>query len=59
MRGTTEDGHVVNIARLGGPISQIDLDHLSYRHLSDFRQAADRLRSGEAVGKIVLTMPGA
>jgi NADPH:quinone reductase-like Zn-dependent oxidoreductase len=28
------DGHVVNIGRLGGPISTINLDAVSYRHLT-------------------------
>ncbi|MFD6060505.1 quinone oxidoreductase family protein [Rhodococcus wratislaviensis] len=100
LPATAEDGHVVNIGRLDGAESTINLDHLSYRHLTvhgvsfgftrdwemadiiaglladvipavargeirpvidraaditDFRQAAGRLRSGEAVGKIVLT----
>lgn len=100
LPAAAEDGHVVNIGRLAGPSSTIDLDALSYRHLSvhgvsfgfsrhwetlpilealqetvlpavargdirpvidstvdvaDAQQAADRLRSGEAVGKIVLT----
>ncbi|MFC7754108.1 zinc-binding dehydrogenase [Tsukamurella soli] len=102
LPATAEDGHVVNIGRLAVPISRIDLDALSYRHLTvhgvpfgftrdgemagviagllpdvrpavargesrpvidqtvdirEFRQAADRLRSGDAVGKIVLTFP--
>ncbi|RYE39423.1 MAG: alcohol dehydrogenase, partial [Hyphomicrobiales bacterium] len=99
-----EDGHVVNIGRLDGAESTINLDHLSYRHLTvhgvsfgftrdwemagiiagllpevipavargeirpvidqtvditDVQQAARRLRSGEAVGKIVLTLASA
>lgn len=102
LPATAVDGHVVNIGRLAGPASTIDLDHLSYRHLTvhgvsygftrdremadviagllpevlpavargeirpvidrtvdfaDFQAAADRLRSGEAVGKIVLVLP--
>lgn len=101
LPATAEDGHVVNIGRLAGPASTIDLDALSYRHLAvhgvsfgfsrdwetvpileglreqvlpaiargditpvidstldvtDFQQAADRLRSGNAVGKIVLRL---
>ncbi|NLE80032.1 MAG: zinc-binding dehydrogenase [Rhodococcus sp.] len=100
LPATAEDGHAVNIGRLAGPAATIDLDALSYRHLtvhgvsfgfsrgwetvpileglhadvlptiargeirpvidstvavSEFQQAADRLRSGDAVGKIVLT----
>ncbi|WP_026338278.1 zinc-binding dehydrogenase [Nocardiopsis sp. CNS-639] len=100
LPATAEDGHVVNIGRLAGPESGIDLDALSYRHLTvhgvsygfsrdwetvpilqgllpevlpavargqihpiidrtvditDFARAAQRLRSGEAVGKIVLS----
>jgi NADPH:quinone reductase-like Zn-dependent oxidoreductase len=100
LPATAVDGHVVNVGRLAGPASTIDLDALSYRHLSmhgvsfgfsrdwetvpilerlraavlpavasgeirpvidltvdvaDVAQATDRLRSGEAVGKIVLT----
>lgn len=99
LPATAEDGHVVNIGRLAGPASSIDLDALSYRHLTvhgvsfgfsrdwetvpilqtlsaevlpavargdirpvidsivdvnDFQRAADRLRSGDAVGKVVL-----
>ena len=102
LRATKEDGHVVNIGRVSGPTSTIDIDHLSYRHLTvhgvsfgftrdwemsaviagllpevlpavargeirpvidltveftQFQRAADRLRSGEALGKIVITLP--
>ncbi|WP_256973327.1 zinc-binding dehydrogenase [Rhodococcus sp. NCIMB 12038] len=101
LRATKEDGHVVNIGRVSGPTSTIDIDHLSYRHLTvhgvsfgftrdwemsaviagllpevlpavargeirpvidltveftQFQRAADRLRSGEALGKIVITL---
>lgn len=101
LPATAVDGHVVNIGRLAGPDSKIDLDALSYRHLTvhgvsfgftrdqemagviagllpcvipavergqirpiidrtvsieQFEQAADRLRSGDAVRKIVLTL---
>ncbi|WP_306361835.1 zinc-binding dehydrogenase [Nocardia sp. CC227C] len=101
LPATKIDGHVVNIGRLAGPAATVDLDALSYRHLTvhgvsfgftrdhemadviaallpevipavargqirpvidrtvalaEFRQAADRLRSGEAVGKVVLRM---
>lgn len=101
LPATAEDGHVVNIGRLAGAASTIDLDALSYRHLTvhgvsfgftrdtemagviagllpdvlpavargeirpvidrtlditDPAHVADRLRSGEAVGKIVLTI---
>jgi NADPH:quinone reductase-like Zn-dependent oxidoreductase len=100
LPATAVDGHVVNIGRLAGPASTIDLDALSYRHLTvsgvsfgfsrdwetvpileclrpevlpavrrgdirpiidstvdvaDVQQIIDRLRSGEAVGKCVLT----
>lgn len=100
LPATAVDGHVVNIGRLAGSASTIDLDALSYRHLTvhgvsfgfsrdwetvpilqrlrtevlpavargrigpvidstvrveQFQQAADRLRSGEAIGKTVLT----
>jgi len=99
LPATAVDGHVVNIGRLAGPASTIDIDDLSYRHLTvhgvsfgfsrdwetvpilealradvlpavshgdiapvidstfdaDLPQAVDRLRSGKAVGKIVLT----
>ncbi|WP_062996765.1 quinone oxidoreductase family protein [Nocardia mikamii] len=34
LAATRHDGHVVNIGRLDGPVSTIDLDHLSYRHLT-------------------------
>ncbi|WP_231875754.1 zinc-binding dehydrogenase [Gordonia sp. QH-12] len=34
LPATAEDGHVVNIGRLAGPASTIDLDALSYRHLT-------------------------
>lgn len=34
LPATAEDGHVVNIGRLAGPASNIDLDALSYRHLT-------------------------
>lgn len=99
LPATAVDGHVVNIGRLAGPASTIDLDALSYRHLTvhgvsfgfsrdwetvpileavrdqvlpavargdvapvidsnlditDFQQATNRLRSGDAVGKTVL-----
>lgn len=101
LPATAEDGHVINIGRLDGPISEIDIDALSYRHLNvagvsfgftrkdemaaviarllpevipavargairpvidstfswtDHADAVARLRSGEAVGKIVLTL---
>ncbi|MEV0336625.1 zinc-binding dehydrogenase [Nocardia sp. NPDC050717] len=101
LPATKVDGHVVNIGRLAGPASTIDLDAVSYRHLTihgvsfgftrdqemaeviaallpevipavargqirpvidstlrltQSNTAADRLRSGEAVGKIVLVM---
>ncbi|MEV7136429.1 zinc-binding dehydrogenase [Arthrobacter sp. NPDC093128] len=104
LPATKVDGHVVNIGRLAGPASTINLDQLSYRHLTvhgvsfgftrdwemaaviagllpevipavargeirpvidqtvdiaDFQQAAERLRSGEAAGKIVLTLASA
>jgi NADPH2:quinone reductase len=100
LPATAVDGHVVNIGRLAGPAAAIDLDALSYRHLTvhgvsfgfsrdwetvpilrsleaevlpavargdvrpvidgtyaaaDAAQAAQRLRSGEATGKVVLT----
>ncbi|MBF6339289.1 zinc-binding dehydrogenase [Nocardia abscessus] len=103
LPATKVDGHVLNIGRLAGPASTIDLDALSYRHLTvhgvsfgftrdqemadviagllpevipavargqirpvidrtvdltQFQQAADRLRSGEAVGKVVISMNG-
>ncbi|MFI8975458.1 zinc-binding alcohol dehydrogenase family protein [Nocardia asteroides] len=102
LPATAVDGHVVNIGRLAGPASAIDLDALSYRHLTvhgvsfgfsrewetvpildelrttvlpavgrgeirpvvdsvvdvtDFREAAERLRENRATGKIVLTFP--
>jgi len=104
LPATKEDGHVVNIGRLDGAESTINLDHLSYRHLTvhgvsfgftrdwemagiiagllpevipavargeirpvidhtveltQVQRVADRLRSGEAVGKIVLTLASA
>ncbi|MGV9674088.1 quinone oxidoreductase family protein [Nocardia sp. NPDC003482] len=104
LPATRHDGHVVNIGRLDGPASTIDLDDLSYRHLTvhgvsfgftrpdelaaviaglrpevlaavargairpvidrtvpltEPGDAADRLRSGAAVGKIVFTLPDA
>lgn len=34
LPATAVDGHVVNIGRLAGPASTIDLEALSYRHLS-------------------------
>nr|WP_239072253.1 zinc-binding dehydrogenase [Streptomyces bauhiniae] len=100
LPATALDGHVVNIGRLAGPASTIDLDALSFRHLTvhgvsfgfsrdwetvpvlealradvlpavdrgeitsvvdtvfsvdQYHDAADRLRSGNAVGKVVLT----
>jgi NADPH:quinone reductase-like Zn-dependent oxidoreductase len=100
LPATAIDGHLVNIGRLAGPASTIDLDALSYRHLTvhgvsfgfsrdwetvpileslrtevlpavargairpvidnafdvaDVSQAAERLRSSDAIGKIVLT----
>ncbi|MGJ0184343.1 quinone oxidoreductase family protein [Corynebacterium glyciniphilum] len=100
LPATAEDGHVVNIGRLAGPQSTIDLDALSYRHLNvhgvsfgftrdwemadiiagllpevipavtrgeirpkidqtlpvtDFLLVAERLRSGDAQGKVVMT----
>ena len=100
LLATAADGHIVNIGRLAGPASTIDLDALSFRHLTvagvsfgfsrdwetvpilkalqdrvlpavgrgdiapvidttvvvtDLQQAVDRLRSGDAVGKIVLS----
>jgi NADPH2:quinone reductase len=102
LPATAHDGHVVNIGRLAGAASTIDLDALSYRHLTvhgvsfgftrdtemagviagllpevlpavtrgEIRpvidstldvtaaaQVAGRLRSGDADGKIVVTMP--
>ena len=101
LPATAEDGHIVNIGRLAGPISRIDIDALSYRHLhvegvsfgftrteemaaiisgllpevipavargeirpvidetrpwTEHDRALARLNSGEAVGKIVLTL---
>ncbi|MGA4788813.1 quinone oxidoreductase family protein [Nocardia sp. AB354] len=103
LPATKHDGHVVNIGRLEGPASTINLDHLSYRHLTvhgvsfgftrademaaviagllpevipvvargairpvidrtvplaEHGSAVARLRSGDAVGKIVFTMSG-
>ncbi|WP_069628757.1 quinone oxidoreductase family protein [Streptomyces niveus] len=100
LPATAVDGHVVNIGRLAGPATTIDLDALSYRHLTvhgvsfgfsrdwetvpilnglraevlpavgrgditpvidttldveQYQEAADRLRSGNTVGKIVFT----
>ncbi|MHA2787563.1 quinone oxidoreductase family protein [Corynebacterium sp. S7] len=100
LPATAIDGHVVNIGRVAGPASTIDLDALSFRHLTihgvsfgfsrdwetvpilealngevmpavaegkiapiidstfainDLDQATERLRSNEAVGKIVIT----
>ncbi|MEU5655089.1 zinc-binding dehydrogenase [Streptomyces sp. NPDC047737] len=100
LPATALDGHVVNIGRLAGPATTIDLDALSFRHLTvhgvsfgfsrdwetvpildalhaevlpavgrgniapvidttlnveQYREAADRLRSGNTVGKIVFT----
>lgn len=100
LPATAQDGHVVNIGRLGGAESTVNLDALSYRHLTvngvsfnftrdeemagvvaglladiqpavargevrpvidatfaaaDHRSAAERLRSGSAAGKVVLT----
>ncbi|GAA1357838.1 zinc-binding dehydrogenase [Arthrobacter rhombi] len=102
LPATAEDGHIVNIGRLAGPASTIDLDALSYRHLTahgvsfgftrdtemagiiagllpavvpavargeirpmidrtvdvaESREAAERLRSGQAVGKVVFRLP--
>lgn len=96
------DGQVVNIGRLAGPSSTIDIDALSYRHLTvhgvsfgfardwetvpildglrtnvlpavgrgditpvvdrtvsiaKFQDALDRLRTGDALGKVVLNFP--
>jgi NADPH2:quinone reductase len=34
LPATRHDGHVVNIGRLAGPASTIDIDALSYRHLT-------------------------
>ncbi|WP_188042575.1 quinone oxidoreductase family protein [Changpingibacter yushuensis] len=34
LPATAVDGHVVNIGRLDGPVSTINLDALSYRHLT-------------------------
>lgn len=34
LPATAEDGHAVNIGRLAGPAATIDLDALSYRHLT-------------------------
>ncbi|MFG2817085.1 zinc-binding alcohol dehydrogenase family protein [Streptomyces sp. NPDC048410] len=100
LPATALDGHVVNIGRLAGPTSTIDLDALSYRHLTvhgvsfgfsrgwetvpilqalraevlpavargdiapvidttlsvtQHREAAEKLRSGNTIGKTVLT----
>lgn len=100
LPAAAEDGQVVNIGRLAGPASKVDLDALSYRHLTvhgvsfgfsrdwetvpildglrsevlpavargeirpvvdrtvdvaAYQVAADRLRSGEATGKVVIT----
>ncbi|MFJ1646340.1 zinc-binding alcohol dehydrogenase family protein [Streptomyces sp. NPDC088258] len=102
LPATRVDGHIVNIGRLEGPRSTVDLDALSYRHLhvrgvsfgfsrpealgqvvaaaidevvpavADGRirpvvdsvhafdhahEAADRMRSHQAHGKIILTVP--
>lgn len=100
LPATAIDGHVVNIGRLAGPASTINIDSLSYRHLTvsgvsfgfsrdwetvpileglrakvlpavgrgeirpvidsafdiaDVQQATERLRSGKAIGKVVLS----
>lgn len=102
LPSTAVDGHIVQIGRLDGAASFIDIDALSYRHLTvhgvsfgfsrdwetvpildalqaevlpaigqgeirpvidevfdiaDYKQVAERLRSGKAVGKVVITFP--
>ncbi|KGN31439.1 alcohol dehydrogenase [Knoellia sinensis KCTC 19936] len=57
LPATAEDGHVVNIGRLAGPASTIDLDALSYRHLtcmvcrSASRATGRRCRSSRDCGR--------
>ncbi|MEV7108729.1 quinone oxidoreductase family protein [Streptomyces atroolivaceus] len=52
LPATRTDGHVVNIGRLGGPQSTIDLDALSYRHLH-VRGVSFGFSRPEALGQVV------
>jgi len=52
LPATRVDGHVVNIGRLDGPRSTIDLDALSYRHLH-VRGVSFGFSRPEALGQVV------
>lgn len=57
LSATAEDGHVVNIGRLAGPASSIDLDALSYRHLTVHGVSFGFTRDVEMAGIIAGLLP--
>ncbi|WP_040159602.1 quinone oxidoreductase family protein [Nigerium massiliense] len=57
LPATAHDGHVVNIGRLAGPASTIDIDALSYRHLSIHGVSFGFTRDWETAGIIAGLLP--
>jgi len=57
LPATKEDGHVVNIGRLAGPSTQIDLDYLSYRHLTVHGVSFGFTRDWEMANIIAALLP--
>ncbi|MEU6561602.1 quinone oxidoreductase family protein [Nocardia nova] len=57
LPATAVDGHVVNIGRLAGPASTIDLDALSFRHLTVHGVSFGFTRDDEMAGVIAGLLP--
>ncbi|MEZ0494422.1 zinc-binding alcohol dehydrogenase family protein [Kineococcus sp. TBRC 1896] len=57
LPATRHDGHVVNIGRLAGPASTVDLDALSYRHLSVHGVSFGFTRAQETAGVVAGLLP--
>lgn len=57
LPATAEDGHVVNVGRLAGAASTIDLDALSYRHLTVHGVSFGFTRDTEMAGIIAGLLP--
>lgn len=57
LPATAHDGHVVNIGRLAGPASTIDIDALSYRHLNVHGVSFGFSRDWETAGIIAGLLP--
>ncbi|MFF1552997.1 zinc-binding alcohol dehydrogenase family protein [Rhodococcus erythropolis] len=57
LPATKVDGHVVNIGRLAGPASTVDLDYLSYRHLTVHGVSFGFTRDWEMADVIAALLP--